>query len=373
MSEYNGDLRVATTTEGFDFGEQSESAVTVLRPNGEDLETISSVGGLGKTEQIRSVRFIDDTAYVVTFRQTDPLYVIDLSDPANPVLDGELKIPGYSAYLHPVGDGLLLGVGQDATEEGRTLGTQLSLFDVSDPTNPQQIDTLPIGGSSEVEWDHKAFLYWPEDGTIVLPVSPGWNSCAPDQPCLADTITGSAGGVIVAQLVDRDLSTRGVITHETDDQSGCWNPLQRSMVIGSETRHDRPRPDEVLRPGHASSPATASRGATPKTSAAPGSTDSRPDRTRERRRATCSVRTRWWGYGWPWAVPPAVARSWAASKSVTGYLTMRYEKPDGDWVIAIVRLPFASCSVNIGCSGAPQPTRIDPSGWTRTLPSVPPL
>ena len=234
MSEYNGDLRVATTTEGFDFGEQSESAVTVLRPNGEDLETISSVGGLGQTEQIRSVRFIDDTAYVVTFRQTDPLYVIDLSDPANPVLDGELKIPGYSAYLHPVGDGLLLGVGQDATEEGRTLGTQLSLFDVSDPTNPQQIDTLPIGGSSEVEWDHKAFLYWPEDGTIVLPVSPGWNSCAPDQPCLADTITGSAGGVIVAQLVDRDLSTRGVITHETDDQSGCWNPLQRSMVIGSE-------------------------------------------------------------------------------------------------------------------------------------------
>ena len=142
--------------------------------------SISSVGGLGKTEQIRSVRFLDDTGYVVTFRQTDPLYVIDLSDPANPVLDGELKIPGYSAYLHPVGDGLLLGVGQNATDEGRTLGTQLSLFDVSDPTNPQQIDTLPIGGSSEVEWDHKAFLYWPEDGTIVLPVSPGWNSCEPD-------------------------------------------------------------------------------------------------------------------------------------------------------------------------------------------------
>jgi Beta propeller domain len=234
MSEFNGDLRVATTTEGWNFGEQSESAVSVLRANGEDLETISSVGGLGKTEQIRSVRFIDDTAYVVTFRQTDPLYVIDLSDPANPVLDGELKIPGYSAYLHPVGDGLLLGVGQNATEDGRTLGTQLSLFDVSDPTNPQQIDTLPIGGSSEVEWDHKAFLYWPEDGTIVLPVSPGWNSCAPDQLCLADTITGSAGGAIVAQLDGRELSTRGVITHESPGDSGCWNPLQRSMVIDSE-------------------------------------------------------------------------------------------------------------------------------------------
>ena len=170
----------------------------------------------------------------MTFRQTDPLYVLDLSDPANPVLDGELKIPGYSAYLHPVGDGLLLGVGQDATDEGRTLGTQLSLFDVSDPTNPQLIDSLPIGGSSEVEWDHKAFLYWPEDGTIVLPVSPGWNSCQPNQLCLADTITGSAGGVIVAQLDGRELSTRGVITHESSDNSGCWNPLQRSMVIGSE-------------------------------------------------------------------------------------------------------------------------------------------
>ncbi len=234
MSEYNGDLRVATTTDDWGFGGQSESAVYVLRPNGEDLDTIGSVGGLGKTEQIRSVRFIDGTAYVVTFRQTDPLYVIDLSDPANPVLDGELKIPGYSAYLHPVGDGLLLGVGQDATDEGRTLGTQLSLFDVSDPTNPQQIDTLKIGGSSEAEWDHKAFLFWPEDGTIVLPVSPGWNSCEPNQLCLADILgRDSSGGAIVAQLQGRELSNRGVITHDGDD-SGCWNPLQRSMVIGSE-------------------------------------------------------------------------------------------------------------------------------------------
>ena len=154
---------------------------------------IGSVGGLGKTEQIRAVRFLGDTGYVVTFRQTDPLYVIDLTDPANPVLDGELKIPGYSAYLHPVGDGLLLGVGQDATDSGQTLGTQLSLFDVSDPTNPQQIDTLAIGGSSEVEWDHKAFLYWPEDGTIVLPVSPGWNNCSSDEAVPGREIIENSG------------------------------------------------------------------------------------------------------------------------------------------------------------------------------------
>jgi uncharacterized secreted protein with C-terminal beta-propeller domain len=90
------------------------------------------------SERVKAVRFMGTQAYVVTFRQTDPLYVIDLADPTNPVVTGELKIPGYSAYLHPVGDGLLLGVGQSAELDGRTLGTQMSLFDVSDPANPQR-------------------------------------------------------------------------------------------------------------------------------------------------------------------------------------------------------------------------------------------
>ena len=235
MSEYNGDLRVATTTDdGGDFGDQSESTVFVLRPNGDALEQISSVGGLGKDEQIYAVRFIDSLAYVVTFRQIDPLYVIDLSDPANPVEAGELKIPGYSAYLHPVGDGLLLGVGQDATDEGRTTGTQLSLFDVSDPTNPQRISTLAIGGYSEVEWDHKAFLFWPADGTIVLPVSPGWGECGPAVDCLAKSIVGAAGGAVVAELDGRALVPRGTISHSSRQGSGCWNPLQRSIAIDDE-------------------------------------------------------------------------------------------------------------------------------------------
>ena len=235
MSEYNGDLRVATTTDDWGgFGDQSESTVFVLRPEGDELRQISSVGGLGKDEQIYAVRFIDDLAYVVTFRQTDPLYVIDLTDPANPVEAGELKIPGYSAYLHPVGDGLLLGVGQDATDEGRTTGTQLSLFDVSDPTNPQRISTLPIGGYSEVEWDHKAFLYWPADGTIVLPVSPGWSDCGPDEDCLSKDLVGAGGGAVVAELDGRELKARGVISHSSPNRSGCWNPLQRSIAIGDE-------------------------------------------------------------------------------------------------------------------------------------------
>jgi hypothetical protein len=235
MSEHNGDLRVATTTDDWGgFGGQSESTVFVLRPQGEELQQISSVGGLGKDEQIYAVRFIGDLAYVVTFRQIDPLYVIDLTDPANPVEAGELKIPGYSAYLHPVGDGLLLGVGQDATDEGRTTGTQLSLFDVSDPANPQRISTLAIGGYSEVEWDHKAFLFWPADGTIVLPVSPGWNDCGIIEDCLANGIVGASGGAVVAELDGRELVARGVISHSSRNRSSCWNPLQRSIAIGDE-------------------------------------------------------------------------------------------------------------------------------------------
>lgn len=233
MSELDGDLRVATTTQDWTSG-ASESGVYVLRPQGNELVTVGSVGGLGKTEQIYAVRFLGSQAYVVTFRQTDPLYVIDLADPTRPTVTGELKIPGYSAYLHPVGDGLLLGVGQDASLDGRTQGTKMSLFDVSDPANPQEISSLPIGGYSEVEWDHKAFLYWPEDGTIVIPVSPSWQGCGPAVDCLAGQLTGQGGGVIVAQLQGTQLVARGVIEHEIANASGCWNPLQRSMIIDAE-------------------------------------------------------------------------------------------------------------------------------------------
>src|SRR6056297_322687 len=233
MSEHDGDLRVATTTDGTGgFGEQSESTVFVLRPTGDILQQIGSIGDLGPAEQIYAVRFIGDLAYVVTFRQIDPLYVIDLADPTDPVAAGELKIPGYSAYLHPVGDGLLLGVGQDATETGRTTGTQLSLFDVSDATDPRRIDTLEVGGSSEVEWDHRAFLFWASDGTIVLPVSPGWNDCGDDADCLSKGI-GDDGGAVVAELDGRQLVGRGIIEHPTVPTE-CWNPLQRSMVVDDE-------------------------------------------------------------------------------------------------------------------------------------------
>lgn len=174
LDELDGVLRVATTkgspwTAG---NGTSESQVVTLAESDGALRQLGAVGGLGRGETIRSVRFIGTTGYVVTFRQTDPLYTIDLSDPAAPKVAGELKILGYSAYLHPVADGYLVGVGQDADEAGRTLGTQVALFDVRDPAAPNRVAVATVpGGSSEAEWDHRAFLWWPATGLTVIPVS----------------------------------------------------------------------------------------------------------------------------------------------------------------------------------------------------------
>jgi uncharacterized secreted protein with C-terminal beta-propeller domain len=171
MSEHDERLRVATTDGWGGNGSPSESWVRVLEERDGGLVEVGSVGGLGKGEQIKSVRFIGDQGYVVTFRQTDPLYTVDLSDPTSPAVVGELKILGYSSYLHPAGDGLLIGIGQDATEQGRVTGTQVALFDVSDPANPQQIHKHVVGsGSSAAEQDHHAFLWWAARNLAVIPV-----------------------------------------------------------------------------------------------------------------------------------------------------------------------------------------------------------
>lgn len=180
MSEFDGFLRVASTDMPARFwwgprwggDRRSVSRVDVLEQVGKELRVVGSVGGLGFGERIYAVRFLGDVGYVVTFRETDPLYTVDLSDPYDPRVVGELKILGYSAYLHPVGDGLLLGVGQDADERGWRLGTQLSLFDVSDLANPVRVAAWSLGDGSDssVEWDHKAFLWWPAEGLAVVPV-----------------------------------------------------------------------------------------------------------------------------------------------------------------------------------------------------------
>jgi uncharacterized secreted protein with C-terminal beta-propeller domain len=172
LSEYKGVLRVVSTDTPawWGAGGESESFLTTLRPSADALVQTGRVGDLGRGERVYAVRFVGDTGYVVTFKQVDPLYTVDLAEPARPRVLGELKIPGYSAYLHPLGDDLLLGVGQDVDANGRPQGTQLSLFDVSDLRHPTRLAQATIGlGWSEAESDHHAFLYWPKTGLAVLP------------------------------------------------------------------------------------------------------------------------------------------------------------------------------------------------------------
>lgn len=239
MSEYKGDLRVASTDQlGWDNA-TSESFVTVLRQSGDDLQQIGQVGGLGKTEQIHGVRFIGDTGYVVTFRQIDPLYTVDVSDPTKPAVVGELKIPGFSAYLHPVGEGLILGVGRDGTEEGQVTGLQLSLFDVSNKAAPVQLHKTTIGsewGWSEALFDHKAFLWWAKTGLAMLPME--WSSY--DEQNGSYTWEHGAFGFNVDK--EAGIQLVGQIQHPEPQGQDCvdewdcgyyWSPmLRRSLVIG---------------------------------------------------------------------------------------------------------------------------------------------
>ncbi len=172
LDEFEGFLRVATTTGTPWGGEDSASQVVVLAESDGELNEVGSVGDMGEGERIYSVRFIGPTGYVVTFRQVDPLYVLDLRDPEDPQVSGELKIPGYSAYLHPIGEGLLLGVGQDADSDGRVLGAKATLFDVSDPADPRELGSWTVrDGYTDVEWDHLAFLHWAPDDIAVLPLA----------------------------------------------------------------------------------------------------------------------------------------------------------------------------------------------------------
>ena len=178
MSEQDGILRVAsTTTPPWNAATaagppKSDNFVTSLATDGATLSEVGRLGGLGEGEQIYAVRFIGDVGYVVTFRQVDPLFVLDLSDPAAPAVVGELKVPGYSAYLHPVGDGYLLGVGQDVSADGVPEGVQVSLFDVSNPAAPTLVDQEGFAGDSytEVEYDHHAFSYFPDQALAAIPI-----------------------------------------------------------------------------------------------------------------------------------------------------------------------------------------------------------
>ena len=267
MDEYNGNLRIATnmpnnliavpfTGQGSTQNTQSNNLYVL----NENLSIIGSLEGLANGENLHSVRFIGDRCYLVTFMRTDPLFVIDLSQPTNPTVLGELKIPGYSDYLHPYDETHLIGVGKEAvaSDQGNFAwyqGLKLSLFDVNNVNNPVQLSNFTIGDrgtDSTVLTDPKAFLFDASKNLLVIPVS----LAIVDNSTLAQygQSTASAYGTTVWQgayvfslTLDGGFSFKGTITHLDptllNSQGQLTNPndyyntqnqwITRSLYIGN--------------------------------------------------------------------------------------------------------------------------------------------
>jgi uncharacterized secreted protein with C-terminal beta-propeller domain len=219
MSEYQGVLRVASTVSerrGWaNAWPVTEGMVTTLQERDGALRQLGQVGGLGRddNESIHAVRFIAERGYVVTFRRTDPLYVLDLRDAAAPAVVGELKIPGYSGYLHPIGTDRLLGVGQSGRRE-----VQFSLFDIGDPAVPRRIDTQTYGsGAAAAEFDPRAFLYWPQRDLVVAPMT-SYDDSRGEVP---------SSGLVLLRVDGAGLTELGRLT-----TTGANDTAQRSVIIG---------------------------------------------------------------------------------------------------------------------------------------------
>ncbi len=214
----DGLLRVATTN---GFGDAATNGVFILAATAGNLQTIGSVTGLAPGERIYSVRFAGDRGYVSTFKQVDPLFVIDLANPRAPRVVGELKVPGFSSYLQALDATHLLGVGRDVDPlTGRVLGLQLSIFDVSNPAKPLRISTYTFAGDgwdswSAALWDHHALSWFPEQRILALPVREGgWSEGGSDTLVVFQVDMTSANG----------FTELGRIAHDT--------PVQRSLRIG---------------------------------------------------------------------------------------------------------------------------------------------
>lgn len=203
LDERDGYLRAATTS-GW---QEPTSGVYVLDG---DLRTVGALTGIAPTERIFAARFVGDTLYLVTFRQIDPLFVIDLSEPTAPRVLGELEVPGFSTYLHPYGEGRVLGIGQ---EDG---ALKVSLYNVSDPARPSEVDKHVVEGYawSVALYDHKAVLVDPARSLLVLPVD-GWS---PEGD--------KTSGAYVFTVTPADVALRGIV-----EPADAWG-VQRSLYIG---------------------------------------------------------------------------------------------------------------------------------------------
>jgi len=200
------------------------------------MRQVGHVGGLGRGERIYSVRFLGPTGYVVTFRQTDPLYTVDLSDPTRPQVRGEVALTGYSAYLHPASDSRLIGIGRQADAQGHVGGTQVSLFDVSDLAAPSRLATFGIShGQSAAEFDPHAFLYWPAMKIVVVPLQTyGMSgSIVPGEPPVPNQAAPTSGALIL-RIDDSGISEVGFVSQPMDSSVGYPGPatIDRSIIIG---------------------------------------------------------------------------------------------------------------------------------------------
>lgn len=181
LDEEDGFLRVATTKNFWarwwlEDPPEADNHLYVMDLVGRDLVTVGHVGGIAEGERIFAARMVGDRGYMVTFRQIDPLFTFDLSNPYHPRLVGELEIPGFSTYIHPIADDKLLTIGVGGDENGANWRTQISMFDVSNFAQPAISDVeelVPDGewGWSEAQYEHKAFQYWAPKGLLAVPLS----------------------------------------------------------------------------------------------------------------------------------------------------------------------------------------------------------
>lgn len=237
MDEHNGYFR-AVTTEGvvWDVSSPSQNHLFIL--DGQ-MNQVGSVEDLAPGERIYSARFIGDKAYMVTFKETDPLFVIDVSAPSSPQVLGELKIPGFSNYLHPLDDDHLIGFGYDTklvpVKNGEprivTGGMKISLFDVSDFNNPVEKDTEIIGGPgtySTLQYDHKALFTHQEKNLFGFPA-------ALYEESAGDYVEFEGEGALIYTITPDGISQAASLIEQTDSQYEDWNTAtQRILYVGEE-------------------------------------------------------------------------------------------------------------------------------------------
>ena len=224
LDEHDENLRIATTinprwSRYIETQKESSNNIYILDKG---LKEVGSLTGLAKNERIFSTRFIGDRLYMVTFKQVDPFFIIDLSNSTNPKELGELKIPGFSRYLHPYDDNIIIGIGKDATETGRTKGLKISLFNIKDVKNPEEVAKYTLSSdysNSNALYEHKAFLFSKEKNLLVIPA---YSYDVDD--------SSSYNGALVFNITNNSIKLRGLISH--DNGREYWQPsVERSLYI----------------------------------------------------------------------------------------------------------------------------------------------